>query len=105
MAEAKTFWSSFSDGLLDWLYPPQCGLCGRAGEPAVCAVCLSEMLPTGRGRDPHAAEELAFRISAYEYEGRAAQAVKRLKFERVTSLAEFMAEAVSEVACDHDLLG
>ena len=41
---------------------------------------------------------LDFRASLYLYEGRAAQAVRRLKYSRSTSLASFMAEEIAQAA-------
>ena len=103
MSRAKTLWISFSNQALDWIYPPQCALCTRIGEPPVCNVCLSEMRPLPVLSEPSADEVLSFRLSAFEYEGRAAQAVKRLKYSRATSLATFMADAVKTAACEADM--
>jgi ComF family protein len=51
---------------------------------------------------------LAYRISLFPYTGRPAQAVRRLKYSRCTSLAGFMAdevaEAVSRFGLDPDLV-
>ena len=80
-------------GLLGLLYPDRCALCDRIGLPAVCDDCRAEMrpAPTPRGEVP----PLAFRATVYAYEGRAAQAVRRLKYDRATALAAFMAEALA----------
>jgi len=43
-------------------------------------------------------EDLDFHGSAYRYQGRAGHAVRRLKYERRTGLAEFMGEAVAAAA-------
>lgn len=47
---------------------------------------------------------ISFRASAFTYEGRAGQAVRRLKYERATALASFMAAKVYETASDQNLL-
>ena len=75
---------------LGWLYPGRCALCARVGLPPVCEDCRAEMAPAepAKGDVP----PLAFRASVYLYEGRAAQAVRRLKYARATALAEAMAE-------------
>lgn len=76
--------------LLDWVYPPKCGLCARLGCRGVCDACRTELEAVRAG----AARILAPLDSVhglYRYEGRAAQAVRRLKFSRATSLAEPMA--------------
>ncbi len=103
MYRAKTFWISFSNAALDWIYPPQCALCTHIGQPPVCGVCLSEMRPLPPLSEPTADDVLSFRLSAFEYEGRAAQAVRRLKYSRATSLAAFMADAVKTMACETDM--
>lgn len=103
MFKAKTFWTSFSNSTLNWIYPPQCALCSRIGEPPVCGVCLSEMRPLPALSEPSADDVLSFRLSAFEYDGRAAQAVRRLKYSRATSLAPFMADAVKTAAYEADL--
>ena len=104
MRRAKALWTSFSKGALDWIYPPQCALCARIGQPTVCAVCASDMRPLEIFHDDRLDPLLSFRASAYEYEGRAAQAVRRLKYSRATSLAAFMSDAIKTVACDAGLV-
>lgn len=104
MPTAKTSWTSFSSAALGWLYPPQCALCTRIGEPAVCEVCASEMRALKPLHEDRSDALLSFRLSAYEYEGRAAQAVKRLKYSRATSLSAFMAAAVYETAANAGLI-
>ena len=84
---------------LDWVYPPKCALCGSMGRPAICDDCKAEFVacqpvllgPLG---------PLDWRCSLYEFQGRAAQAVKRLKYSRVTSLANPMARLLAESRCD-----
>jgi ComF family protein len=89
--------------LLDLLYPRKCGLCSYFGEQAICPPCFSDfkVLPEAR-REP--SQELDYGVSIYAYEGRAAQAVQRLKYERVTSLAAPMAEILAEAAEQRTLL-
>jgi ComF family protein len=80
--------SDWKDALLDLLYPRKCGLCGLFDERSLCEVCRSgfERLPFDDTADPW----LDFRHALFVYEGRAKQAVHRLKFERITSLARPM---------------
>lgn len=91
---------------LSWLYPERCALCHRVGLPAVCRDCLAEMVPAPPpvGDVP----PLSFRASVYAYEGRAGQAVRRLKYSRSTALAASMAEAlaprIAELAGPEDLV-
>ena len=98
MQTARTLWISCYNAALDWIYPPQCALCTRIGAPPVCEVCASEMDPLVPLEESSADKVLSFRLSAYAYDGRAAQAVKRLKYSRATSLALFMSNAIEEVA-------
>jgi len=98
MQTARTLWISCYNAALDWIYPPQCALCTRIGSPPVCDVCSSEMSPLVPFEEGVADSILSFRLSAFAYEGRAAQAVRRLKYSRATSLAVFMASAIAEIA-------
>lgn len=87
----------FLGTVLDWLYPQRCELCARIGQPALCPQCLSEFEPT----EPLIAKSvggnpLDLTASLYAFDGRAAQAVKRLKYSRATALAKPMAVLLSE---------
>lgn len=84
---------------LDYLYPSKCGLCGCFGEP-LCSVCRCEM---GMGLDLVGVPGFRFVKSVFTYRGRAAQAVRRLKYERVTSLARPMSEILLDYAVTHSV--
>lgn len=84
--------------LLDFVYPPKCGLCGRIGHPAICDVCRSELVLDGVLAQPDG--PLDGSVGIFVYEGRAAQSVQRLKFERVTSLARPMASLMGSFASE-----
>lgn len=91
---------------LDWLYPPKCALCGTMEQPAICKLCLAEMTPPEvRVNVQIPGSGLDCKASLFLYEGRAAQAVRRLKYERVTSLAPamsaLMAAEVDRLAIPH----
>lgn len=87
------------DRVLDALYPPKCGLCGLLGSEPICADCLQGFVPLARevvrsmGRDA-----LDFRAMAFRYQGRARQAVRRLKYERATTLAAPMGRLLGQAA-------
>ncbi len=81
--------------LLALAYPTRCGLCGVFGPSNLCDICLSEMISSERN-GPFSGLPLAHRVSLFRYETRAAQAVRRLKYSRVTSLAEPMARLMRE---------
>lgn len=78
-------------------FPPRCALCGMLDELAVCQGCRSEF----RELEPHLRLEsgdLSATAVAFDYSGRAAQAVRRLKYDRVTSLAPWMAAEIKALA-------
>ncbi|HMS55313.1 MAG TPA: ComF family protein [Fimbriimonadaceae bacterium] len=95
MIEASNLSSNFSSTVLGVLYPPKCGLCGLLGPEPICSVCLGQMEPGARIVSDH---ELSFVATVFAYSGRAEQAVKRLKYDRVTSLAHPMARLLAEYA-------
>ncbi|MBL8065124.1 MAG: ComF family protein [Chthonomonadaceae bacterium] len=75
--------------VLDWLYPPKCCLCGMVDQPPICPDCLDEFEPADdidRGRTA----ELDWSRVLFAYEGRSAQAVRKLKYNRSTALASPM---------------
>lgn len=82
--------------VLDGIYPKKCGLCGRIGQPPICDVCRSEFLPDGEFEQ--ADGPLDGSVGVFVYEGRASQAVQRLKFDRITSLAQPMSELLAAFA-------
>ncbi|RYG24550.1 ComF family protein, partial [bacterium] len=91
---------------LGWLYPDRCALCALVGHAAVCPECRKDFTPAGPAT--WGVAPLAFRAGVYRYEGRAAQAVRRLKYVRSTALAGFMAEVlaprIEELAGQDDLV-
>lgn len=92
-------WSGPFNALLGALYPARCGLCGQLGDLAICAGCQNEMTPLSLETFPNPAPtELDYVASAYRYERRAAQAVRRLKFSRTTSLAMPMSHILRRAA-------
>jgi ComF family protein len=106
MTGANGYWNSFYKGALDLLYPARCGLCGEWNEVAICPTCYGEFraITTGilRHRDGAA---LDFSTAIFEYQGRAAQAVRRLKYARVTPLVSLLAAEVAKGVGDLGLLG
>ncbi len=76
------------------------------GNPAVCEQCGLEMEPAGPAKGDR--EPLSFQAGVFLYEGRASQAVRRVKDFRSTALASFMAEAlaprIAELAGPEDLV-
>jgi len=97
MIEAKGSSSNFFSRVFDTLYPRKCGLCGDWSERAICPTCEGTFerveQPFERFFD---GGSLDYRAAIFRYEGRAAQAVRRLKYSRITPLIEFMAEEIAE---------
>ena len=79
--------------MLDWVYPPRCGLCGQFGPSAICGECAKDFKPIGAVSQPESAP-VSRVVALFQYESRAAQAVRRLKYGRVTSLVEPLASMV-----------
>lgn len=80
------------EAIVNSVFPLRCGLCGLIAESGVCETCLQEFVPLETPVSRHAPHEpIQIAIALYKYEGRAAQAVQRLKYERVTSLADPLA--------------
>lgn len=93
MRAAGGSWTSFFERALDFLYPRKCPLCGLLSSASPCAACYDEfklsdpfLMTLNESESP-----LAYRAAKYRYEGRAAQAVRRLKYGRSTSLTEVLA--------------
>ena len=88
-----------SSNALEWLFPSRCSLCGVVGLPPICDACRSQFETEG---SPHSlCGPLDYRLSAYWYESRAAMAVKRLKFNRCSSLASPMAQDLAKLIFRH----
>lgn len=97
-------WAAAWQTVLDWLYPQRCGLCGRLGPDRICKDCRDEMVAAEEPARPgpmHSPLETIYTL--WSYEGRAGQAVRRLKYSRVTALAAPMAEMMAEHYLAHGL--
>jgi ComF family protein len=102
MPRAGGLWTSFCNCALDAVYPAKCALCGLFAERSVCAACLDGFVCVDPQLDRRSGETvLDYRAVLYRYEERAAQAVRRLKYSRATTLAGFMS---AEVRLGYDRL-
>jgi competence protein ComFC len=82
--------------LIQLFYPDRCGVCGSLGDEPICAICQADFRPgDGAVRTPAWRGGLDGVAHLYHYEGRARQAVQRLKFDRATLLARPMADAIA----------
>lgn len=90
---------ALAPSVLDWLYPKKCGLCNALSDEPLCKLCRMELSPNkdgvvrSKGNSP-----LDWRAAIYFYEGRAKQAVARLKYSRSTTLAKPLAELIAQHA-------
>lgn len=83
--------------LLDAVFPSRCGICGLLGDRPICMICESAFAPADDSvKSPRWRGALDGVARIYLYEGRAEQAVRRLKYSRATVLGEPMAELLSE---------
>ena len=95
--------NSFSiERVLDYLFPPKCGLCGMIGDQHLCGTCESEFIRISPILK-YEGDGIRFRGAVAEYHGRGAQAVTRLKYERITSLALPMSELLLTMLKDLQL--
>jgi competence protein ComFC len=89
--------------LLDLLYPRKCAMCGSFSEEPVCGTCFSHF----QAQEPNkyrTTDPLDFGSALFDYTGIGARCVQRLKYERVTSLASWMAHLMREGAEERGLL-
>ncbi len=87
---------------MDLLYPPKCALCGELGTEAICAACGAELDAASQkaGRLP---DGLSGAAALYPYSSPAGRAVRRLKFDRVTSLGAPMSARMRDGAIERGL--
>jgi competence protein ComFC len=85
--------------LLDILYPPKCGLCGKLGPRGLCDPCKSKFTPAATNFP--APPSLKSIHAPYLYETGADEAIKRLKFDRITPLAEPLSHILKSHADKH----
>lgn len=76
---------------MDWVYPQRCGLCGQFGPNAICGDCALEFKPLGLAGPCGPVDQV---VALYHYESRAAQAVRRLKYSRITTLVDPLSSMV-----------
>ncbi len=107
MIEVAALCSSFSRHALDLLYPHKCPLCGLLAPDAPCFSCVGEMVPIAHPLIQERQGPLSYRAALYDYNGRAGQAVRRLKYARSTALSGFLASqiarAIDELALSFDV--
>ena len=88
---------------LDLLFPRKCALCGSFSDIPVCDICFTHFQP----QEPlkyRTADPLDFACALFDYTGIGAKCVQKFKYERVTSLASWMAGLMRLGAEERDLL-
>ncbi len=86
------------------LYPLRCALCGRLGPDPICGTCGTEVQELALTEPSDGPAPVNLSIAAYDYTGRAAHAVRRLKYDRVLTHVGVMASEMNEAATRCDLL-
>jgi ComF family protein len=89
--------------LLDLVYPPKCAVCGTLGPEPICSACFSHFEPH-EPRVKKADPPLDYAGALFDYTGYAAGVVQRLKYERVTTVAAWMAALLAKGAEERGLL-
>ena len=96
---------TFFQLLKEIIYPSKCALCGQLGKDSICSVCFDAFSPLEKFIfRSHKGSPLDYWGSLYAYEGRAAQAIRKLKYSRITSLAKPLSELMFSGASQMDLL-
>lgn len=93
---AKGCWTNCYSALLDLVYPRRCSLCELFSDSNPCIQCRGEMQHSEPVVTYHSEGEIAFQGTVFRYPGRAGQAVRRLKYDRRTGLAAFMAQSIAD---------
>lgn len=102
MSEAKAFWTRFSELAVGALYPTKCGICGAIADGAICRNCAGDFREIWN--QPQDVDDLDFAFCAYAYQGQAAKAIQRLKYSKRTCLGAPLAERLTAVASQLDLI-
>ncbi|HRK21092.1 MAG TPA: ComF family protein [Fimbriimonadaceae bacterium] len=90
---------SLLSGLFDLAFPSRCGICGLLGDLPLCQICRASFKIADEEIVPPEWRGALDGVSrAYQYEGRAEQAVRRLKYSRATTLAGPMSLVLLEQA-------
>lgn len=107
MPAAFGSWTNCFKPVLEFIFPPQCALCGRIGLSSPCVDCRDGFEPLEVSERDETGL-LNYRIALYPYTGRPGQAIRCLKYNRRTDLVEFLsgqiAEAVDMRGLDPDLI-
>ncbi|MBX3096458.1 MAG: ComF family protein [Fimbriimonadaceae bacterium] len=83
------------------LFPDQCALCGQPGTPVICEDCRVEIGPPQVGERTLGDDDVRVQVRwLWPYEGRIAQAVRRLKYDRITALAAPLAQLIADHSDD-----
>ena len=83
----------FVSAVLDVVAPPRCALCAELGDENPCKLCRAAMPAVPIQMIPHPAVDfLDYHFVGFEYTSRSAQMIRRLKYERATSLSAAVAD-------------
>lgn len=82
--------------ILDVIYPPKCGICGVLGPEFFCSHCVEKLKPAPELKLHDDDGRLDAVIALFAFDDTGAEAVKRLKYSRVTSLGIPMGDMMRE---------
>lgn len=85
--------------LASWVYPTKCCLCDMLDDSHLCSICRDAFEPRAqRVARAYGPADLSYWAAIFAYDGRAAQAVQRLKYNRATALAGPLSNLLFEAA-------
>lgn len=76
----------------DWLWPNRCALCDQIGKPAICDECRKDFYPPKALTINQHLGAVDSARAIFDFTGNAADAVRKLKYNRLTSLGQPMSE-------------
>ncbi len=98
MRRVSGLWTSCFNAALAVPYPSKCPLCDELSPVAPCVRCREETSLSDPQFEVFESGPLESSATVFRYDQRAAQAVRRLKYERATSLGRWMSESIAALA-------
>jgi ComF family protein len=103
MRRVSGLWTNFFNAALSVPYPSKCPLCDELSALAPCVRCREETSLSDPQFEVFDSGPLQLSATVFRYDQRAAQAVRRLKYERATALSRWMSESIAELAAKRRL--
>ncbi len=102
MLTASRFSTKFSELAVGLVFPRRCCLCARMGDYDICQDCRAEFPEAPAWERPESPIDYA--LALFAYDGRASQAVRRLKYNRSTGIAHALAPEIVTAATKAGLM-